>query len=73
MAWIVLLSASVTDVVLSEARDGSPGLGEQNVLDAVEGVDGVRQARVDWSFDPAWTPENITEDGRDQLLAMGYL
>jgi metal-sulfur cluster biosynthetic enzyme len=46
---------------------------EQHVLDAVESVDGVRQARVDWSFEPPWTPENITEEGRDQLLALGYL
>ena len=46
---------------------------EENVRDAVESVEGVRQARVDWSFEPPWTPEKITEDGRDQLLAMGYI
>ncbi|TCK26764.1 metal-sulfur cluster assembly factor [Pseudonocardia endophytica] len=27
---------------------------------------------VEWVFVPAWTPARITEDGRDQLSAIGF-
>lgn len=32
----------------------------------------VTSATVNWVMDPVWTPQNITEDGREQLRAMGY-
>lgn len=38
--------------------------GLERRLGAIEGVDGVK---VDVTFDPAWTPERITPEGRDAL------
>lgn len=32
----------------------------------------VTSTTVNWVMDPVWTPQNITEDGREQLRAMGY-
>ncbi|WP_432828813.1 metal-sulfur cluster assembly factor [Dactylosporangium sp. CA-092794] len=28
--------------------------------------------RVDWVFSPVWTPDRITEEGREQLRAIGF-
>jgi metal-sulfur cluster biosynthetic enzyme/ribosomal protein L22 len=28
--------------------------------------------RIDWVWTPAWTPADITDDGRDQLRAIGF-
>jgi metal-sulfur cluster biosynthetic enzyme len=27
---------------------------------------------VEFSFDPPWSPDRMTEEGRDMLQAMGY-
>lgn len=32
----------------------------------------VASTTVNWVMEPLWWPHNITEDGRDQLRAMGY-
>jgi metal-sulfur cluster biosynthetic enzyme len=32
----------------------------------------VRDYRVNWVFTPPWTPAPITEDGREQLRAIGF-
>jgi metal-sulfur cluster biosynthetic enzyme len=40
---------------------------EQSVRNAVEQVPGVQSARVEWVFDPQWTPERISAEGRQKL------
>ena len=37
--------------------------------DALDGV--VTDFRINWVWMPPWGPENITEDGREQLRALG--
>lgn len=32
----------------------------------------VDEFRIDWTWKPRWSVENITEDGRAQLEALGY-
>ncbi|WP_051208510.1 metal-sulfur cluster assembly factor [Propionicicella superfundia] len=32
----------------------------------------VTSTAVNWVMEPMWSPHNITEDGREQLRAMGY-
>ncbi|AEA23682.1 protein of unknown function DUF59 [Pseudonocardia dioxanivorans CB1190] len=32
----------------------------------------VRDVRVEWVWSPAWTPDLITPDGREQLQAIGF-
>jgi metal-sulfur cluster biosynthetic enzyme len=35
-------------------------------------VDGVSDAVVEFTFDPPWSPDRMTEEGRDMLQAMGF-
>ena len=45
---------------------------EMMVRDAACLVDGVDEAEVEWTFEPPWTPELISDEGRDYLEMMGY-
>ncbi len=48
----------LTDVIEDQARDALDGL--------------VADFRINWVWMPPWGPENITEDGREQLRALGF-
>ena len=48
------------------------GLIEFQAKEAVKTVDGVTEADVEWTFDPPWSPDRMTEEGRDMLQAMGF-
>jgi len=43
----------------------------QEAKKAVESVDGVEEASVELVWDPPWSPEKATEDGKAQLQALG--
>ena len=43
----------------------------RNVQVAAEGVEGIEQANVDLVWEPPWSPEKATEDGKAQLASMG--
>jgi len=46
---------------------------EQMARVAVLSVPGVEQVTVRWTFNPPWTPDRVTEEGRDMLSALGFL
>ncbi len=46
---------------------------EAAVKARLQEVSGVKEVTVAFTFEPPWSPEAITEDGRDQLLALGYI
>jgi metal-sulfur cluster biosynthetic enzyme len=48
----------LTDVIEEQAREALDGL--------------VADFRINWVWMPPWGPENITEDGREQLRALGF-
>jgi metal-sulfur cluster biosynthetic enzyme len=48
------------------------GLIEFQAKEAVGTVDGVDDVVVEFTFDPPWAPDKMTEEGRDMLQAMGY-
>lgn len=48
------------------------GLIEFQAKEAVGTVDGVDDVEVEFTFDPPWSPDRMTEEGRDMLQAMGY-
>lgn len=48
------------------------GLIEFQAKEAVKTVDGVKDAVVEFTFNPPWSPDKMTEEGRDMLQAMGY-
>ncbi|MDH3226909.1 MAG: metal-sulfur cluster assembly factor [Thermoleophilia bacterium] len=35
-------------------------------------LDGVKSVEVDWVWDPPWTPEKMTEEGRFMMKVMGF-
>ncbi len=35
-------------------------------------LEGVQDVRVEFTFDPLWTPERISEEGREALRAFGF-
>lgn len=48
------------------------GLIEFQAKEAVGTVDGVDEVDLEWTFDPPWSPDRMTEEGRDMLQAMGF-
>ena len=48
----------LTDVIEDQAREALDGL--------------VSDFRITWVWMPPWGPEKITEDGREQLRALGF-
>ncbi len=40
--------------------------------DAVSGIDGVEKVSVKLTFEPRWSVEMITEDGKAKLRELGY-
>tara|TARA_A200000159_G_scaffold116394_1_gene109844 strand:+ start:4419 stop:4745 length:327 start_codon:yes stop_codon:yes gene_type:complete len=42
----------------------------QDVKDAATAVDGINDCKVEVTFNPAWTPERLTEDGHAYLNYM---
>ncbi len=43
---------------------------EDQTRSALEGL--VQDFRINWVWLPPWGPEKITEDGREQLRALGF-
>lgn len=39
---------------------------------ALEPLDGVRSVEINWVWDPPWTPDSMTEEGRSLMKVMGY-
>ncbi len=49
------------------------GVIENQVFDAISEVPGVKKVKVDLVFDPPWTPERITKEGREAFKQVfGY-
>lgn len=43
---------------------------EEQTAEALDGV--VEAFRINWVWMPPWGPEKITEDGKDQMRAIGF-
>lgn len=42
------------------------------IRDRVMSIPGVKDVHVEFTFDPLWTPERISEEGRQMLRAFGF-
>ena len=58
------------DMTLTSAACPLTDLIEDQAREALDGV--VQDFRINWVWMPPWGPENITEDGREQLRALGF-
>ena len=45
---------------------------EDQTLAALVGTGLVTGIKINWVWNPPWGPDKITEDGRDQLRALGF-
>jgi metal-sulfur cluster biosynthetic enzyme len=58
------------DMTLTSAACPLTDVIEDQAREALEGV--VNDFRINWVWLPPWGPESITEDGREQLRALGF-
>ena len=58
------------DMTLTSAACPLTDVIEDQAREALDGV--VTDYRINWVWMPPWGPENITEDGREQLRALGF-
>ena len=58
------------DMTLTSAACPLTDVIEDQAREALDGV--VTDFRINWVWMPPWGPENITEDGREQLRALGF-
>ncbi len=61
---------AVIDMTLTSAACPLTDVIEQQAHDALEGL--VDSMRINWVWMPPWGPDKITEDGREQLRALGF-
>ena len=58
------------DMTLTSAACPLTDVIEDQAREALEGV--VNDFRINWVWLPPWGPESITDDGREQLRALGF-
>jgi metal-sulfur cluster biosynthetic enzyme len=58
------------DMTLTSAACPLTDVIEDQAREALEGV--VEDFRINWVWMPPWGPEHITDDGREQLRALGF-
>jgi len=61
---------AVIDMTLTSAACPLSDVIEEQIVQALDGL--VRRHTVNWVWMPPWGPEKITEDGREQLRALGF-
>jgi metal-sulfur cluster biosynthetic enzyme len=63
----------LTDVIEDQAKQalcGGPGGPASGAGDNSGGL--VSEVRINWVWMPPWGPDKITDDGREQLRALGF-
>ena len=63
-------SAAVLDMTLTSAACPLTDVIQDQTNQALEGL--VTDVTINWVWMPPWGPDKITEDGREQLRALGF-
>jgi metal-sulfur cluster biosynthetic enzyme len=63
-------SNAVIDMTLTSAACPLTDVIEDQTRQALEGL--VGDFRINWVWMPPWGPDKITDDGREQLRALGF-
>ena len=63
-------NVAVLDMTLTSAACPLTDVIEDQATTALDGL--VESFRINWVWMPPWGPEKITEDGREQLRALGF-
>jgi metal-sulfur cluster biosynthetic enzyme len=61
---------AVIDMTLTSAACPLTDVIEDQTRESLDGM--VPDFRINWVWMPPWGPEKITDDGRDQLRALGF-
>ena len=74
LVYGVEIADSKVKILMTLTSMGCPatGLIEFQAKEAVGTVDGVKDVDLEWTFNPPWSPDRMTDEGRDMLQAMGY-
>ena len=65
--------AVILDMTLTSMGCPATGLMEFMAKEAVGTVPGVGNVEVEWTFDPPWSVDRLTDEGREMLQALGVL
>ena len=62
----------VLDMTLNSAACPLTDVIEDQSHQALVGAGLVKEIKINWVWNPPWGPDKITEDGREQLRALGF-
>ena len=63
-------SVAIIDMTLTSAACPLTDVIEDQAKSATDGL--VNELRINWVWMPPWGPDKITDDGREQLRALGF-
>src|ERR1700759_2946291 len=63
---------AVVDMTLTSAACPLTDVIEDQSRTALVGAGLVNEIKINWVWNPPWGPDKITEDGREQLRALGF-
>lgn len=70
LGWDDENDALIIHMTLTSAGCPLTDVLEEQTAEALDGV--VDQFRINWVWMPPWGPDKITDDGREQLRALGF-
>ena len=75
LVYDITVDGSKATILMTLTSMGCPTapLIEDRVIKAAKLADGIDEAEIEWTFDPPWDPEMITDEGREILESLGYL
>jgi len=65
-------TVALVDMTLTSAACPLTDVIEDQVLTALVGAGLVSEVKINWVWNPPWGPDKITDDGREQLRALGF-
>ncbi len=63
------------ELLMTLTTMGCPAQDEirKDVIQTVGTLPGTDEVSITWTFTPPWTSDRVSEEGRDMLMALGYL
>ena len=65
-------NVAVIDMTLTSAACPLTDVIEDQTRGALVGAGLVDEIKINWVWNPPWGPDKITDDGREQLRALGF-
>ena len=75
LIYDIKVDGNKAEILMTLTSMGCPTapLIDDRVRKAAMLADGIDEVEIEWTFEPPWGPEMITEEGRDILESLGYL